>query len=118
MKGTKKALALQALLTCRTNQEAADQAGISIRTLQSYLADPDFRAEYENALQKATDSTAEKLKRCMNGAVDVLDTIAQSETAGSTARVQAARALIDFGMKVTEMEQIVSKLEELEARIR
>ena len=118
MRTTKKAEALAALLTTTTQKEAAAKAGISCRTLSTYLADLDFRRQYEEELQKIAQSASAKLKKYMSEAVDVLHTTATSEDTGATARVAAARALLDYGLKVSEMDDLRGKLEELEERMK
>lgn len=117
MKKNRKAEALAALLTEKTQKDAAKKAGITERTLSSYLADPDFRKQYEAELQKITQSASVKLRKYMSEAVDVLHNMATEESTGATAKVTAARALLDYGLKVAEMEDLRDKLEELEERI-
>ena len=117
MKQTKRAEALSALLTSTTIKEAARKIGLSARTLNNYLSDPDFRAEYEKRVEDIAQSAAAKLKKYMGEAVDVLYQTATSKEGGSTARVAAARALLDYGLKVSEMEDLRDKLEELEGRL-
>lgn len=118
MKKNRKAEALAALLTEKTQKDAARKAGISERTLTSYLSDPDFREQYEAELQKITHSASVKLRKYMGEAVDVLHTMATGDDTGATAKVTAARALLDYGLKVSEMEDLRGKLEEIEERIR
>ena len=118
MKKTKKAEALAALLTEKTQKDAAKKAGISERTLAAYLADPDFRKKYEEELSKITHSASVKLRKYMSEAVDVLHSTATDQETGATAKVAAARAILDYGLKVSEMEDLRNKLEELEERIR
>lgn len=118
MKRNKKEEALAALLTTGTHKEAAAKAGISARTLSAYLSDPEFRKKYETELTKITQNASVKLKKYMGEAVDVLHATATDQDTGATAKVAAARAILDYGLKVSEMEDLRSKLEEIEERIR
>lgn len=118
MKRNKKEEALAALLSTATQKEAAKKAGISTRTLSAYLADPDFRKKYGEELQKITHSASVKLKKYMGEAVEVLHITATDQETGATARVAAARAILDYGLKVSEMEDLRNKLEEIEERIK
>ena len=118
MKKNKKEEALAALLSTGTQKEAAKKAGISTRTLSAYLADPDFRKKYEEELAKITQSASVKLKKYMSEAVDVLHSTATDQETGATAKVAAARALLDYGLKVSEMEDLRDRLDQIEERIK
>ena len=103
--------ALQALLTCSTKKEAADVAGITDRTLRTYLADPEFQAEYRKAVGELVDEATRQAQRALNPAITALRCIVEDETEKSGNRISAARTLLEFGLKLTEFNDILLELD-------
>lgn len=109
---------LAALLYCNTRKEAAAYSGVSERTLYSYLQDPEFVKEYEGAKKELIRSASEQIQRSLEPSITALRAIAEDKAAGKTARVQAARALLEYGIRLTEMEDICRRLDELEGTLK
>lgn len=105
---------LAALLCCSTKKEAATVAGVSVRTIHTYLQDPAFAAEYAEAKKNLVRSAADQIKRSLGPAIEALHAIATDPKAGKTARVQAARTLLEFGIKLDEHTAIEDRLAALE----
>lgn len=105
---------LAALLCCSTKKEAAALAGVSVRTIHTYLQDPDFAAEYTEAKKNLIREAGDQIKRSLRPAIEALHTIATDPKAGKTARVQAARTLLEFGIKLDEHTEILARLDALE----
>ena len=82
------------------------------------MKDPDFLKRYDEELQNITHGVAAKLRKYMGEAVDVLHTTATSESTGASAKVAAARAILDYGLRLIELEEIKKRIEELEERLR
>ena len=111
----KQKRALAALLTASTVQEAAVEAKVSYATLRRWLTDDkEFLAEYETVLQELVESAAAKARQGMTEAVGVLREIMADDEVAPNARVQAARATIDCGLKIVEISDIIGRLEVLE----
>jgi len=53
-------------------------------------------------------------QRSLSTAISVLRDIAEDETENSQARVSAARSILEYGLKMTEILDIVTRIEELE----
>lgn len=106
-----KQAALQALLTCHNKKDAAKAAGITTRTLSKYLADAEFQQEYKRACRELVSDAAQQSQKCLSPALSVLLTIAndKNETAGN--RIAACRALLEYGLKLTEISDILAELE-------
>lgn len=103
--------ALQALLTCSTKKEAADVAGITDRTLRTYLADPVFQAEYRKAVGELVDEATRQAQKALTPAITALRCIVEDETEKSGNRISAARTLLEFGLKLTEFNDILRELD-------
>ena len=109
-----KERALAALLTCPTKAQAAAQAGIAERTLRSYLSDPEFQREYNKAFGRLVNEATRQAQQALSPAISALRDIVEDDTENSQARIAAARSLLEYGLKLTELLDIVTRLEELE----
>lgn len=106
-----KQRAIQALLTCRTKKEAAFAAGISERTLEYYLKDEEFQAEYRKAVGQVIDRTARQAQQAMSPALAVLQAIIQDAEENSSSKIAAARTLLEYGLRLTEFNDIMRELQ-------
>lgn len=109
--------ALQALLNCSSRTAAASAAGISPRTLRSYLADPVFAAELQRLQDEQIKDAAQRGRQGMIGAMDALRSIVDDENQNGQTRVQAARALLEFSLRLDERENVLKRLDALEKTI-
>ena len=110
----KQTKALAALLTQPTQAAAAAAAGIGLTTLKRYLADPEFQAEYQTALSGMLEDAAAQAKRCLNPALSCLREIVEDGGETATARIQAARSLLEYGLRLTEIIDVLRQINELE----
>ena len=106
-----KQRAIQALLTCRNKKEAAATAGISERSLEYYLKDNEFQSEYRKAVGPGLDSTARQAQQAMSPALAVLQAIMQDAEESSSSKIAAARALLEYGLRLTEFNDIMRELQ-------
>lgn len=100
-----KEKALIALLDARSKKEAAQKAGISARTLNSYLKDPEFIAACEAASGIALNSASRQAQQTMTNAIEILQTMATDKNESGTTRTAAASALLDFALRLSERQQ-------------
>lgn len=106
---------LSALIATKTISAAAVAAGVSERTIYSRLADDDFRAEYERRKNMTLDAACKALQEAMTDAVDVLTEIMKNIRLSPGARISAARSVIDYGVKLTELTDLAARVAALEA---
>lgn len=111
----KQQKALVALLTQPTKEKAATAAGITSKTLRSYLADPEFRAEYRKAFSELVEDATRKVQQTLDPAVAVLQEVMENDSENGQVRVSAARSVLEYGLKMTEQTDILNRLQELEA---
>lgn len=107
--------ALTALLTSPSRAEAAKAAGVTTRTLQNYLADPEFQVEYKKAFGNMVDDAAAQARQSFAPALSTLREIVEDKDEDANARISAARAILSHGMKLIETTDILDRLNELEA---
>jgi HEAT repeat protein len=105
--------AIAALLTTRTVQEAAAEAGVGERTLYRWMGDAAFRVAYSTASHERLAETIGRLRAVAGEAVETLRTALQDTSA--SVRVRAAVALLDTAVKV-EVDDLAQRVEDLEAK--
>ena len=106
--------ALLALLTQPTREAAAKAAGITSKTLRSYLDDPAFLSEYEKALSGLVKDATRQAQQSLSPALSTLREIVEDSRQPATARISAARSLLEYSMRLTEITEILDQLRELE----
>lgn len=110
----KQERAILALLSEDTAKAAAEACGVNEATLWRWLQLPAFRARYREARRQAVEATFAHLQRSGERASKVLLEIAESADAPASARVAAARAIIEQGVRGVEVLDIVERIEALE----
>ena len=113
----KKENALAALLSSATREEAAAKAGCTKRTIINYLKDPEFLQRYERAHSDLVTVATQQIQRSLAPAISTLQSIAEDENAGLNARVSAAKGLLEYGIRLAELNDIYRRIEELEGRL-
>lgn len=112
----KKEKALAALLTHATKQEAAAAVNITPRTLQLYLKDPEFQKAYKAAFSNLLTDATRQAQQAISPALYVLKEIMMDKNTAPPARTQAAKNLLDFSLRLTEIGDILERLSALEER--
>jgi len=108
--------ALAALIRAPTVEAAARSSGIGYGTIRRWLReDQEFKAAYKAALDEMVDDAAAQAKHSLSLAFDTLSEIMQKKGISPTVRVSAARADLEFTLRLIEVKDIVSRLEALEA---
>ncbi|MFN7020210.1 MAG: hypothetical protein ACK4WH_02630 [Phycisphaerales bacterium] len=108
--------AIAALIANATIAKAAEAAGISERTLYRYLKDPDFRAAYRDARRQTFSQAIALSQRYTPIAVNVLAKVMTDPLAANASKVAAAAAVMRFGRESIELDDVVERIEKLEAR--
>lgn len=106
--------ALSALLTSKTKLEAAEKAGITDRTLRRYFENPEFCQRVREAFAAVSQDATNRARQLLAPALDTLDEVMRDTNAPPAARTNAARIAIEAGLKLTEQNDILEQLRELE----
>lgn len=109
--------ALVSLLEQPSKMAAAQAAGISTRALRSYLADPAFAAELQRLQDEQINDAAQRGRQSMTGAMDALRSIMDDESQNGQTRVQAARSILEYSLRLDERENVLRRIDELERQI-
>ena len=113
-KEQKKELVISALLSAPSLRDAAREAGIAEATLHRYLKDESFRAEYHAAKREVVNHAICRLQQSAGKAVKALVEISESKGAPASARVSAAKTILEISMKAIEFEDLEKRLAALE----
>lgn len=110
----RKEKALQALLVCRTRAEAAKAAGIGESTLREYMKDAEFMERYKQAFGGMVADATRQAQQTLSPALSTLREIMEDREEQASARITAARSILEYAMKLCEHTDILDQLRELE----
>lgn len=110
----KQEKAVVALLAAPTVQAAAEAAGVSERTLWRWLQQPEFKEAYRQARREAVSHAIGRLQQATTRAVETLEEVMGNPEAKESARVSAAKTVLDAALKALELEDLEARVEELE----
>ena len=107
--------ALSALIESPSIKQAAERAGIGYSTVRTWLKeDAVFRAAYQTELAALVESAAAQAKRALSPALSTLREIVEDPEVSTAARISAARALLEYGIRAIEAFDLIPRLEALE----
>ncbi|MHB1701889.1 MAG: hypothetical protein ACYCSN_17515 [Acidobacteriaceae bacterium] len=106
--------AIAALLTAPTIAEAAKACGAGETTLYRWLSDADFQTQFRAAKRAALEQAISRLSTISGEAVETLRSVMKDEDAPASARVTAAKAVLDTVIKAAEVEDLSVRVAELE----
>jgi len=113
-KDQKQDRAIAALLKAETIRDAAKEAGIAEATLHRYLKDDAFKKAYREAKRAVVDHAICQLQRSAGKAVKALSSIIDEADAPASARVSAAKTILEVAMKAVEIEDLERRITDLE----
>jgi hypothetical protein len=114
-KASKQELALAALLSERTVEQAAAKAGISYRTLKNWLRDPTFSDAYRRARAEVLERTVARLLTTCGDAVEALRKNLTCGKAGP--EIRAAVAILTHAVRGVETLDLRAEVDELKRQI-
>jgi hypothetical protein len=103
-----------ALLEAATLEKAAAQAKISKSTLLRWQKDRAFQTFFATAKRAAFDHAITRLAGASEKAVSTLVGILDEEGTPATARVAAAKTILDKAAQALELQDLVRRLDDLE----
>jgi hypothetical protein len=105
-----------ALAAGRSRRDAAESAGVSERTVYRRLEDPGFRARVHAERDELIRSAVGRLCDASVDAVETLRGVASDSAAPTNSRVAAARAILEFALKLRDQE-LADRVSALEAML-
>lgn len=82
--------------------------------MQGYEKPPEFADALERGRREALADAAHRISAGYSTTVDALQGIVQDDAAADPARVAAARALLEYGLKFAELTDVNRRLDKLE----
>jgi hypothetical protein len=110
----KQAQAIEALLSEPTQEKAAEKAKVSRATLARWLAEPVFRQALKEARNQLLENILTALQAASVKAVQTLGEVMDDTTAQPSARVSAAKAVLDNLLRSREQLELEERLKTLE----
>jgi hypothetical protein len=111
LKGDPTRLVIE-LVSGATVEDAARSAGMSEATAYRRLKHPDFRREFDEARSSVVTRATSKLTTASTEAVDTLRGLLSSDH--DFAKLAAARAILELGIKLREHEDLAVRIAALE----
>jgi hypothetical protein len=105
------------VLTCSTYAEAAKAAGVSNATLYRLRQTPEFQETVRQVKNQMFAEAFQKSQGYALSAIEALKRIMDNNTATDSARVSAARTLLEMSLNASEQEMILDRIAELERRL-
>lgn len=102
------------LLNQPSLKEAAAATGISVVTATHWLRKPEFIELYRQAKSDLVSHAIAKLQSVTGKAVQTLEDVMDDPDAPATAKVSAARVILESSIRAMEDEEISRRLEALE----
>lgn len=109
---------VSAMIVTRTVADAARMAGIGERTAYTYLADPAVQAAIGRGLDDVLADATRQITGTIGPALAALESILQDPTVPASARVAAARLLLDAGLRYRTTLDLATRLANVEDRQR
>jgi hypothetical protein len=107
---------LLALACGATLETAAAKAGVSLRTAKRRLADPDFEGKLKTLRWEMVQRASGMMTASMGESVKTL-IVLQKEPLPPTARLGAARAILEIGLRVRDQVELEQRLARMEAQM-
>ena len=104
-----------ALAAGLTRQQAAKQAGVSLRTVARRLNDPKFRQQIAEARSATVEQASARLTAASLMAVQTLLQLLGAES--ESVRLGTARAILEMGVKFRETEALEAKIRAFQERL-
>jgi hypothetical protein len=109
--------AIEALLAEKTIVDACRACGVPERTLRSWLRLPEFQEAYQAEQRARLDLATAHLQAECVGAVETLRNVHESKEVPASARVAAARAVLELAHKGIEKNEQDQRIEVLERTV-
>ena len=114
---SKQRLALRLLLEAKTLKEVARGAGVSDKTLYRWLRQPAFCGELHRLHDAATGQVMRRLLDLASGACGTLEAVMSDDLASGSARVSAARGVLEAVLRFAELSALAERIARIEELI-
>jgi len=113
----KQESAISALLVHPTMAKTAAAAGVGEVTLWRWLQLPQFKDQYRAARREAVSQTMGQMQTACSAAVAALVEVFGDVNSPATARVSAARVVLEMALKAIELDDLEARVAQLELQV-
>jgi len=106
---------ISAIIGARSYEEAIPVSGVCRQTFYKYLRMDHVKTELDRQLHELTDGAFTRIKTASGEAVEALRALLSSES--ESIRLRAAQAIVDYVIKARELNEIETRLDEIEAHL-
>jgi len=106
---------ISALLTAPSLATAAQHAGLSEVTAWRWLKDATFQAAYREARRAVVQHAIAQVQQATGEAVETLRNVMQDSESPASARVSAAKAILETAVKGIDIDDLEVRIAALEA---
>lgn len=114
--GRRRERAIQALLECDSQRDAARTVGIGEVTLWRWMQELEFREALRDAKRRLLDEALTNLQRATGKAIGALVAILEDQDKPASARVTAARTILETAIKAVQFDELEARVHQLEQR--
>jgi hypothetical protein len=108
---------IKALLEHDTLADAAHAVGIGEVTLWRWLREPGFKSAFREAKRRVLDEALSTLQKATRKAIGALVSILEDQGKPASARVTAAKTILETAVKSIQVEELEARVEQLERAI-
>jgi hypothetical protein len=105
---------IAALLTCDSITAAAARGGVGIPTVHRWLKEASFQEAYREAKRAVVTQAITQVQQAAGEAVETLRAVMRDLDTPASARVSAARTILDTAVKAVELEDLAARIAALE----
>jgi hypothetical protein len=106
---------ITALVTCASIAEAAAQCGLADVTLWRWLKQEPCQATYREARHAVVQHAIVQVQQATGEAVETLRKVMQAANTPASAKVSAAKTILETAIKAVELEDLEARIVALEA---
>lgn len=106
--------AVESIAAGRTLEQAAIEAGVTVRTVYRWRSEPGFQAAIRTVNEQALDHATMTLASAAVVAVETLRDLLTSDTTKDAVKVAACRAILDNVLKIKELHDFDKRLGDIE----
>jgi hypothetical protein len=108
---------IAALVSCASIKEAAALARVSESTIWRYMQDAAFMEQYRAARRRIVEHAVVRLQHDADRAAGVLMEVAEDTTAPASARVAAARTVLERAMHTIDQDELQARIDRIEEHL-
>lgn len=113
----KQELAINKLLKGNSIIDSANNANVSVATLNRWLTQRDFKSSLNDRKKLIVDNCIDNINLMANKAINALNSILDNEKTSDNVKLNASKTVLDLILKFNEQKNVIEKIREIETLI-